>query len=304
MQLDVPSNSIVAGNPVVVKQRANPTQGYVNYASFREKRGHELKMMSRWGIGPSILMYHSIAEDPEDPYAVPANKFQDQVSWLIEHGFEPLPLAAMVSLLKSGDYQGLTRKVVFTFDDGYRDFLTTALPVLLRHKAPATVFIVAGMLGEKASWNENGKHVQLMAEDEIRHIKAQGVALGSHTMTHANLTTLDREELYRQLTESRSRLGDLGESFYTFSYPWGQWSSPAAEAVKAAGYECALAVGELTRCTVANIYFLPRITMTRAMDLKRFQSLLTRTRIETEIRRGYRAALGMRLRKPEHSKRV
>jgi peptidoglycan/xylan/chitin deacetylase (PgdA/CDA1 family) len=248
-------------------------------------------MMSRWGIGPSILMYHSIAEDSEDPYAVPANKFQDQVSWLIEHGFEPLPLAAMVSLLKSGDYQGLTRKVVFTFDDGYRDFLTAALPVLLRHKAPATVFIVAGMLGEKASWNENGKHVQLMAEDEIRHIKAQGVALGSHTMTHANLTTLDRKGLYRQLTESRGKLRDLGESFHAFSYPWGQWSSPAAEAVKTAGFECALAVGEQTRCTVANIYFLPRITMTRDMDLKRFQSLLTRTQIETEIRRIYGAAL-------------
>lgn len=246
-------------------------------------------MMSRWGVGPSILMYHSIAEGLEDPYAVPASRFQNQVSWLLEHGFEPVPLAVIVNRLKRGDYQSLKRKVAFTFDDGYRDFLTAALPVLLRHKVPATVFIVAGMHGEKAVWSGNSKQVQLLTEDEIRHIRAQGIALGSHTMTHADLTTLDQEELYRQLTESRARLRDLGESFYAFSYPWGQWSSQVVDAVKASGYECAVTVGEQMRLTAANSYLLPRITMRRDMDLNRFQSLLTRTRVEMELRRGYEA---------------
>lgn len=230
-------------------------------------------MMSRWGVGPSILMYHSIAEGSEDPYTVPASRFQDQVSWLLEHGFEPVPLGAIVNLLKSGDYQSLKRKVAFTFDDGYRDFLTAALPVLLRHKAPATVFIVTGMLGKKASWTGNSKRVQLMAEDEIRHIRAQGIALGSHTMTHADLTTLDQEELYRQLTESRARLSDLGESFYAFSYPWGQWSSQILGAVKASGYECAVTVGGEMRPGRIDIYRLPRITLKGDMDLKSFQAL-------------------------------
>jgi len=181
-------------------------------------------------------------------------------------------LAAIVNLLKSGDYQSLKKKVTFTFDDGYRDFLTGALPVLLRHKAPATVFIVTGMLGEKASWSGNSKHVQLMAEDEIRHIRAQGIALGSHTMTHADLTTLDQEELYRQLKESRARLRDLGESFYAFSYPWGQWSSQASGAVKASGYECAVTVSGEIRPGRADIYCLPRITMRGDMDFKSFQA--------------------------------
>ena len=177
---------------------------------------------------------------------------------------------------------------MITFDDGYQDFVTNALPILLDRRAPATVFLVTGMLGGRASWNEAGTHVPLMSEDEVRYIKAQGISLGSHTATHANLTLLDHEDLQRQLRDSRDALTRLGESFYAFSYPWGQWTNQIVDAVKASGYECALAVGEQMRLTAANAYLLPRITMTRDMDLKRFQSLLMRTRLEMELRRGYR----------------
>jgi hypothetical protein len=80
----------------------------------------------------------------------------------------------------------------------------------------------------------------------------------------------------------------LGESFHAFSYPWGQWSPQVVEAVKASGYECAVAVGELTRLIAKDSYFLPRVSMTRDTDLPTFQALLTRTSAEMEIRRRYR----------------
>jgi len=258
--------------------------------------------MSRWGVGPSILMYHSIAEGSEDAYTVSASSFREQVSWLIDHGFEPISLAAMVNLLKSGEFHSLKRKVAFTFDDGYRDFLMAALPVLLRHNMPATVFIVTGMLGQKASWNGNSKQAELMTEDEVHYIKAQGISLGSHTATHANLALLNNEDLQRQLRDSRDGLTHLGESFYAFSYPWGQWSSQVMDAVRASGYQCAVAVGEQNRLTAANTYLLPRITMKRDMDLDRFQSLLTRSRIEMEIRRGYRILREMRSGAPQKNR--
>ncbi len=230
-------------------------------------------MIPDFVVGPSILMYHSIADCSDDPYAVPAGKFQDQISWLLDHEFEPVPLSTIVDLLKRGDYHSLKKKVVFTFDDGYRDFVTAALPTLLNHKAPATVFIVAGMLGEKASWSGNSKHVQLMAEDEIRHIRSQSISLGSHTMTHTDLTTLHQEELNLQLTESCARLKDLGESFYALAYPWGQWSSQILDAVKASGYECAVTVGGEMRQDRIDLYHLPRLTMRADIDLKSFQAL-------------------------------
>jgi peptidoglycan/xylan/chitin deacetylase (PgdA/CDA1 family) len=233
-------------------------------------------------------MYHSIVDGSDDPYAVSVGAFREQIRWLSEHGFEVVPLSTLVRSIQTRSYGNLRKKVVITFDDGYKDFLDNALPILLVNGAPATVFLVTDLLGGSPAWNESGAHERLMSEDEVRCIKAQGISLGSHTATHANLPLLNHEDLRRQLTDSRDTLNFLGESFYAFAYPWGQWSNQAVEAVKATGYECAVAVGEQTRFTPDNTYVLPRIAMTHDMDLKRFQSLLTRTHVEIELRRRYR----------------
>jgi peptidoglycan/xylan/chitin deacetylase (PgdA/CDA1 family) len=244
-------------------------------------------------VGPSILMYHSIADNSDDPYTVTISAFREQLFWLTEYGFSVVPLSFLLQSIKTRNYKKLIKKVVITFDDGYKDFVTNALPILLDHRAPATVFLVTDMLGGSASWNELGTNVRLMSEDEVRYIKAQGISLGSHSATHANLTLLDDEDLHRQLRDSHERLSCLGESFYAFSYPWGQWSSQSMNAVKASGYECAVAVGGQMRLTAENTYLLPRITMRGDTSLKSFRLNLTRTPIETEIRRKCRAVLRM-----------
>lgn len=242
-------------------------------------------------VGPFILMYHSIADNTDDPYAVSVDALREQISWLSEYGFKIVPLSFLLRSIQAGNYRILRKKVVITFDDGYQDFITNALPILLDHEVPATVFLVTDMLGGRASWSEAGTNVRLMSEAEVRYIKAKGISLGSHTATHENLTRLNHEDLQRQLKDSHDSLNRLGESFYAFSYPWGQWSGQVVDAVKAAGYECALAVGEQTRLTAANTYCLPRITMFRDMDLRFFQSYLTRTGVVKEIRRRYGAVL-------------
>ena len=252
----------------------------------KEEKGNWL-MISSFVVGPSILMYHSIAENPDDPFAVSVGAFREQISWLSKHGFEVVSLSFLLRSIEARNYGILRKRVVITFDDGYRDFVTDALPILSDHGAPATVFLVTDMLGGSASWNESGTHLVLMSEDEARSIKAQGISLGSHTATHAKLTHLDQKDVRRQLKDSHDTLIRLGESFYAFSYPWGQWSSQIADAVKASGYECAVGVGGQMRLTSVNPYCLPRITMRGDVDMKRFRSRLMRTTAETEIRRKY-----------------
>ncbi|MFZ0929705.1 MAG: polysaccharide deacetylase family protein [Syntrophobacteraceae bacterium] len=192
-------------------------------------------------------MYHSIANNSDDPCSVTVDAFREQISWLSKHGFEVVPLSFLLRSIQTRSCGSLCKKVVITFDDGYKDFIDNALPILHVHRAPATVFLVTDLLGDSASWTKTETHRQLMSEDEIRCIKAQGISLGSHTATHANLPLLNHEDLQRQLRDSRDRLSFLGESFYAFSYPWGQWSDQVVDAVKASGYECAVAAGEQTR---------------------------------------------------------
>ncbi len=245
-------------------------------------------MISRWGVGASILMYHSIADNSDETYTVSIENFRKQINWLHDNGYEVISLSSMLQLIQARDYKNLRKKVVITFDDGFKDFVTNALPILLEYDATATVFLVTDLIGKSAAWNSNGANMPLMSEDEVRYIKGKGISLGSHTATHANLPLVDQKELERQIKDSRDALECLGESFYSFCYPWGQWTSQVAEAVMSSGYECALAVGEKKSLTTENRYLLPRISMTNNTCLKTFQTLLNRTNIEKEMRRKYR----------------
>lgn len=243
--------------------------------------------MYRWGVGASILMYHSIADDFNEPYTVSIDNFHKQIAWLYKEGFEIISLSFLLQLIREKDYTRLHKKVVLTFDDGFKDFAINALPILLKYDATATVFLVTGMLGGRAQWNENGVNAQLMTEDEVRYIKKKGISLGSHTTRHVNLILEDDEGIKEQLQQSYDVLARLGETFYAFAYPWGQWSYQVVSAIKSSGYECALVVGEQMRMTSENSYLLPRITMRHDMDLKSFQLLLRRTNAEKEIRRRF-----------------
>lgn len=163
------------------------------------------------------------------------------------------------------------KQIVLTFDDGYQDFLTNVLPVLLRHRLPATVFIVTNMLGQTATWNDNAP---LMAEEDVRKVHAHGISIGSHTLTHVNLTTLEERELQQQLVTSRMALADLGEAFFSFSYPWGKYTNREVAAVRAAGYECAVAVGKTTRFSRADSYRLGRLVMHRDLNIDSFRCMI------------------------------
>lgn len=222
-----------------------------------------------------ILMYHSVVEgEPVDPYGVSRKTFCDQISWLLDQDYQFVSLATLVKSLKAGRMAGLRRSVVLTFDDGYGDFLINVLPILLRHQLPATVFLVTDMLGQTATWSSHGQQVPLMTEAEVRQVKAQGVSVGSHTLTHADLTALSDEELQRQLVTSRVALADLGETFYSFSYPWGKYTDREMAAVKAAGYECGVTVGRATDFSRADPYQLGRLILRRDLDLESFRQMI------------------------------
>ncbi len=237
--------------------------------------------------GPFILMYHSISDDSRNPYSVSVHSFREQVSWLSRNGFESVPLEFLVSLIKKNDYKSLNKKVVFTFDDGHQDFLTNALPILLDCGATATVFLVTNMIGGESSWNKDWVHAPLMSLDEIHFIKRQNISLGSHTATHANLAAIGSNEVYKQLHYSYQKLRDLGETFSAFSYPWGQFSAHVVNVVKEIGYQCAVVVGDKKLLGNLDIYLLPRLTMTRNLDLKSFQDIFSHTNLtRTLIRYG------------------
>ena len=101
-----------------------------------------------------ILIYHRVhpRPDPMFPGEVDAGRFSEQMGMLARY-CRPLPLAEAVAGLKAGRLP--PRAVCVTFDDGYADNATQALPILVRHGVPATFFVAPGFLDGGRMWNDS-----------------------------------------------------------------------------------------------------------------------------------------------------
>ncbi|MFE1444481.1 polysaccharide deacetylase family protein [Streptomyces sp. NPDC058739] len=197
---------------------------------------------------PWVAMYHSVADCADDPYriTVTPERLDGQLAWLRRRGLTGVGMAELLAARNRGRAQGL---VGLTFDDGYADFVDAALPVLRRHGCNATLFVLPGRLGGDNAWDPLGPRKPLLTADGIRHAAAEGVEIGSHGLTHVDLTRADDRVLAAELGESRALLTELtGAPVAGFCYPYGTVDRRVVDAVAVAGYDyaCAIDPGPLT----------------------------------------------------------
>jgi putative peptidoglycan lipid II flippase len=203
-----------------------------------------------------VLMYHSIARmDPDlNRVCVSPERFAQQLDWLDRNGLRGVSIRELYQAKERG---ASSRLVGLTFDDGYRDFLTSALPLLERYGFTATLFIVAGLLGGENDWDKEGPRLPLLEKDELREVMARGIEIGSHGLSHVRLAGLDHATLRREVQDSRDLLsGLLGEAVDGFCYPYGSLDGPAVRAVQEAGY--AYGCGVKVPSAAVSRFSLPR----------------------------------------------
>jgi peptidoglycan/xylan/chitin deacetylase (PgdA/CDA1 family) len=173
-----------------------------------------------------ILEYHVLgrprAEVAYPELYVPRASFRRQMDWLDRQGYEGVTLEEVEDAWYRGGRLP-PRPVVISFDDGYRPQFTFALPQLRRRGWP-------GVLNLKAEGSD-------LYESNVEAMLAAGWELASHTIDHADLTTLDPESLRREVSESRQILRrDYGVPVADFCYPAGRFDPAVVAAVEAAGY--------------------------------------------------------------------
>jgi len=155
----------------------------------------------------SVLVYHSISTPaqpmPGDIDISPA-RFEQQLQWLARSG-------RVVRLEKT--LQPSARTIAITFDDGYRDNLTTALPLLEKYNLPMTLFVVAGFVDSEG----------YLAEDELREIsKHPLITIGAHGLWHRHFNLLSADEARIELVESRRLLEEtIGKKVEFMAWPYG-----------------------------------------------------------------------------------
>ena len=191
---------------------------------------------------PLVLMYHSVEAYESDPYQVTVHprRFDRQLRWLRRRGLRGVSMAELLRARRAGRADGL---VGLTFDDGYTDFGTEVFPALRRYGFTATVFVVAGLLGDHNTWDMPGPRKTLMTADDVRRAADAGVEIGSHSLTHVRLNEVGDEELFDQVHRSRVLLGEVtGREVRGFCYPYGAAGEREIKQVDAAGYDYACAV--------------------------------------------------------------
>jgi peptidoglycan/xylan/chitin deacetylase (PgdA/CDA1 family) len=241
---------------------------------------------------PRILNYHAIASLEEDPNKVSTSpeRFESHMLTLRRTNLQGVSVHELLRARSAGKSKGL---IGITFDDGYKDFLQTALPILDKYGFSATLFVVADMLGKEndwVHWYRPRPKLKLLEAADLRVIAERGVEIGSHGMSHPKLPELDRESLEREVSDSRQLLGEvLGEDVEGFAYPYGILDETSIRAVRGAGYAYACAVNTRVENSA---YDLPRIPVSEADDALRFAAKLQIHPHYRVVKKFYLRALG------------
>ncbi|MFI6564640.1 polysaccharide deacetylase family protein [Streptomyces sp. NPDC050534] len=228
--------------------------------------------LGRRGPAAWVAMYHSVSDCPDDPYnvTVTPERLGRQLAWMTGRGLRGVSMRELLAARARGAERGL---VGLTFDDGFADFASTALPVLHRWGCTATVFVLPGRLGGENGWEPHGPRKPLLDTGGIRRVVAAGMEVASHGLTHLDLTKASDEVLHSEIDDSRRLLaGIIGRDVEGFCYPYGYMDERVAAAVRRAGYRYACAISPGPEC--CGDFALPRIHLGRAdtaprLELKR-----------------------------------
>lgn len=222
-----------------------------------------------------ILTYHAI-DDRDSVISTSPERFRSQVETIASMGMEAMSLErAYRHLDRHGTFP--ENAVVLTFDDGYRDLARHALPILSAHGFTATVFLVAELVGldaDEARARNADFSRDLLTWEQVGEMIRAGFEMGSHTLTHPDLTALPPDEREREIGDSRRILERrLGVPVTSLAYPYGPFNEAVREAA-ARHYRFACTT-RLAYCAPgADAYTLPRIDMYYLQREERFAQAL------------------------------
>jgi len=260
---------------------------------------------------PILVGYHGVCRDEEwrdwdTSDLVAESTFRRHLELYRRH-YHVVPLKHMADVLAGRRHDLPPRALAITFDDGYRDNVTNAAPVLQRLGLPATFFIVTGRMGGVMVPDEDPATGAIMTWEEVRELVRAGFDIGGHTVTHPHLARLGEEEQRREILDcARAIAEQLGQRPEAFAYPYGSvadYNEVSVRLVREAGFQYAVSNRYGANPPGCDRWTLRRIWIDGTDSLETFQAkvagrldafALLDSPAGIALRRGLNRALGIR----------
>jgi peptidoglycan/xylan/chitin deacetylase (PgdA/CDA1 family) len=214
-----------------------------------------------------ILCYHGVTErskrHPSDAHGlhIRADRFEKQLDYL-RRNYKVISLAEFVKACQNKaplpDYS-----VVLTFDDGYRNFLTCALPRLAARNMHVSIFLITDRIqsnnqSQLNKWSESDDE-RFLSWEEVKTLQQHGVEIGSHTCSHRKLSEIVPVEAERELLASHQTIAArLSQPTMPLAFPYGSYSDATIAMTRKLPYTCALTTDAGTNGHATDLFLLRR----------------------------------------------
>jgi len=171
-------------------------------------------LVARHGV--RILAYHGVESPPSSPFAVSVEDFEKQIAYVTKH-YDVIDFDTLLNWMR-GEYTSPDRKVILTFDDGFKNNLLFAAPILEKYGAAATFFVIGSKLDSGDSRFMNGPEAQELLESDLFRI-------GSHSLYHKSVARVTDAQRVEEIGVSKDVLqARLDREVDFFCYPYGTFN--------------------------------------------------------------------------------
>jgi glycosyltransferase involved in cell wall biosynthesis/peptidoglycan/xylan/chitin deacetylase (PgdA/CDA1 family) len=226
-----------------------------------------------------ILVYHRIAGeknrnsfDNEKVYVIDWKRFENQVRYLKEEGYQTITLDDYAASVLNGKRLP-TKPIIITFDDGYMSHYDYAYPILKKHGFTATIFVT--LHRHCKEFQDLSQFDKPLSEHEIREMSQGGISIQSHTITHRSLVELSPYEIRMELIESKRKIEEItGQPVHFLASPYGFSNRVVKTIAKEVGYLGLFANLKGTNTFKSDLYALRRIGVYRDIKDRDFAKFL------------------------------
>jgi len=213
-----------------------------------------------------IILYHRIDVSPiNSRYYVTPGKFEEQMKLLRDWGYTSITTTMLIQAINEGA-ELPPRPFLLTIDDGNLDNYTNAFPIMQKYGFTGVLYLVGNYIGAQ----------NYMNVEQVLEMHNAGWEVGSHSMSHLDLTKLESDAIRTEIVGSRETLEEiLGIPVLTFAYPFGFKNESAVDYIKFAGYIGAMGASGYTPAQgMWNLYYLQRVEIKGSEDAKTFTRFL------------------------------